>query len=171
MNWRFWHSRPTVGTLSAIFVSAAAGQPMVSVPSAHALAGAGLREDRYAGGAGFWHASDACQITVLTEQDLQRARRRAPQHATALLHGSHRRNLVVAGLTMQQLRDRRIRIGQVELQWRKPRPPCGYLDQVEGSGMCKALGRNSGACFTVRVGGTLEIGARVEILEPQPSAS
>ena len=48
----------------------------------------------------------------------------------------------------------------------KPRPPCGYLDQVASKGMGKALSHYSGICVHVVSGGRLAVGDTVTLLDP-----
>lgn len=161
-----WLRPPTAGRLQAIFVSFGAGQPMAAVDAVNAIADAGLEGDRYCKGDGFWRATDACQVTLITARELGRVDRRAGVAIRAgLAAGSHRRNLVVDGLSESQLRGRCFRVGSAVFRYNKPRPPCGYIDRVAGSGVCKALGRDSGACVDVVEGGLIAVGDRVELLD------
>ena len=160
-----WSQRATSGELQAIYVSSAAGEPMRSLLQTRAIANAGLEGDRYCSGSGFWRATDACQVTLMTTQQLRRASRRAdPTIRAALAAGSHRRNLLIDGLSEPQLRGQRFRLGSAVFRYSKPRPPCGYIDQVAGSGTGKALGRDSGACIEVIESGVIAVGDRVELL-------
>ncbi len=158
-------TRPATATLVGIFIATAAGRPMTSVPRAQAVAGAGLAGDRYGENAGFWKATDACQVTLITEQELDQTRTRDPDIKARLATGHHRRNLVIHGLNIKQLQGRRFRIGTAIFQCVKPRPPCGYLDQIEGAGMCKALGRNSGVCLRVIDSGSFAVGDTITLLD------
>ena len=158
-------SRPTNASLIGIFIAPAAGQTMRAVQSVHAVAGAGLQGDRYCEHTGFWKATDACQVTLITEYELNRARTHDLDLKAKLASGQHRRNLVIRGLTPKQLLGRRFRVGTATLVCIKPRPPCGYLDQVEGKGLCQALGRNSGLCVGVIDSGMVSVGDAVELLD------
>jgi len=161
----FRRTRTRAATLTAIFIAPAAGEPMRGVDAAEAQAGAGLRGDRYGESAGFWKATDACQVTLITTDDLKRAKRGQPADvAQRLDHGHHRRNLVVDGVTAKHLEGKRFRIGTAVFVYDKPRPPCGYLDQIEGAGLCRALGRDSGICIRVVGSGRVRIGDRLEIV-------
>jgi MOSC domain-containing protein YiiM len=136
-------------------------QPLNQV---RAIVDAGLEQDRYAGGRGFWRLTDGCQVTLIREEDLQRAERR---HGLELGAGQHRRNLVVAGIASGELRGGALRIGEALLVWHRVRPPCGYLDRVSGPGTAKALGRHAGHCFRVRKPGLIKLGDRVVLLPMQ----
>jgi MOSC domain-containing protein YiiM len=161
LSWLRRLRQGTRGRLEAIFITDAAGKPMRRVDSITAIAHQGLEGDRYGEAKGFWKATDACEVTLISEQDLKQAKRRG---AGRLEQGAHRRNLVISGLPAHALRDRDFRIGEAVFRYQKPRPPCGYLDRVEGAGMARALGRHSGICITVLQGGLISTGDRIEML-------
>lgn len=148
------------GVLVAIYIADAAGAPMRAVDQALALVDQGLVGDRYAEGRGFWRLTDGCQVTLIQAEDLRRAEQRDQRD---LSRGQHRRNLVVAGLTGQDLRHQCLQIGDALFDWHRVRPPCGYLDQVSGPGMAKALGRRAGHCLRVRAAGLIRVGDRVAL--------
>jgi MOSC domain-containing protein YiiM len=150
------------GRLESIFITDAAGEPMRRVDSITALEGQGLEGDRYGAGKGFWKATDACEVTLISEHDLQRAMRR--RGAGNLELGAHRRNLVISGLHTRRLEGREFRIGEAIFSYHKPRPPCGYLDRIEGAGLARALGRHSGVCLKVLQGGRITAGDRLELV-------
>jgi MOSC domain-containing protein YiiM len=105
---------------------------------------------------------EACQLTLITEQELAWAEGRAGR---PLRPGFHRRNLVVAGLMPKQLREQRLQIGEALFVWHRPRPPCGYLDRVSGAGMARALGKGSGCCLKVLASGLIRVGDPVLVLD------
>jgi MOSC domain-containing protein YiiM len=146
------------GVLVAIYLADAAGEAMRECDQALARADRGLTGDRYAEGRGFWRLTDGCQVTLIQAEDLEQAARR---HHLDLSQGQHRRNLVVAGLTGQDLRGQCLRVGDALLDWHRVRPPCGYLDRVSGPGTAKALGRKAGHCLRVRKTGLIRVGDRV----------
>jgi MOSC domain-containing protein YiiM len=162
----FLRPRRAAAVLRAIYIAPGAGTAMQSVNTVEAMANTGLRGDRYAVAKGYWQAIEACQVTLITEQDLRRAGRGRPAElAKRLNSGSHRRNLVVGGIRTRQLEGKIFRIGGAVFRYIKPRPPCGYLEKVEGAGLCKALGRHSGVCVQVVTGGTIAVGDTLEILD------
>ena len=153
---------PPQGRLEAIFVAPGAGAPMVSLESTQAIQGQGLKDDRYAQSQGFWKATDACQVTLISTFDLAQARRRgAPER---LEKGSHRRNLVISGLRIQDLKGHDFQIGEAVFRYQKPRPPCGYLDKIEGAGLARALGKHSGICIQVVQAGLIKRGDTLTLL-------
>ena len=124
--------------LKAIFVAPTAGESMKSVNTIEAIASRGLKGDRYSEDRGHWKSIDGCQVTLITEHDLEQAKKTEVEFRKELDNGSHRRNLVIAGLKTKHLEGKQFRIGTAVFRYDKPRPPCAYLDQISGKGMCRA---------------------------------
>ncbi len=166
-NWLFSiRHRRVSPTLKAIFVTTTAGEAMQFVVSVQALVEAGLQGDRYSEASGFWKATDACQVTLISEDDLNQAKHGRPAMLQDKLDkGNHRRNLVVGGIKTKQLQGKTFRIGQAVFRYHKPRPPCAYLEKIEGQGISRALGKHSGVCLYVIQGGTLSVGDTLEIIK------
>jgi len=165
LTWPFTPRR-SPAFLEAIYITATAGQPMQAIDSIDAITNTGLAGDRYAQDRGFWKSIEACQVTLISENDLQHAGKRLPDKLVkSLQHGGHRRNLLIRGMKTRQLQGKTFRIGTAIFEYHKPRPPCGYLEQITGKGIARALGNNSGICLRVITGGKLTVGDSVEILE------
>ena len=162
-SWlRRWRGEPLRGKLEAIYIAPEAGRDMQALEAVSALPGQGLEGDRYAQGRGHWRLTDACQVTLVTAEDLARAERKG---GIPFGNGEHRRNLVVSGIPLEAFRNRRVRIGEVWFQFHRPRPPCGYLERLYRPGAIKALGRGAGIGLRVVSGGTLRVGDPVEVLQ------
>ena len=113
---------------------------MQSVASIQAIADSGLQGDRYREGSGFWKATDACQVTLISEDDLSKAKQGRPDELQHKLdYGSHRRNLVITGIKTKDLQGKTFRIGEAIFRYHKPRPPCAYLEKIEGQGISRTL--------------------------------
>ena len=147
--------------LKAIFVTEQGGQPMQSLSAVNAIVDRGLEADRYCTDKGYWHRVEACQVTLISQHDLSIASR---DKTLNFDNGSHRRNLVIEGLKTKRLQGKTFRIGDAIFKYDKPRPPCGYLNTVEGKGMALALSYNSGVCLRVVQGGKLSVGDELYIM-------
>jgi MOSC domain-containing protein YiiM len=158
-RWFGGQSGPAV--LTAIFIAERAGLPMVRAQTAVAVMSRGLEGDRYYLKTGYWDPVEGCQVTLISEHDLERAGR---GHSLDFSQGSHRLNLVVNGLKTKRLEGKTFQIGEAIFAYDKPRPPCGYLNQIEGRGMAKALSYNSGVCLQVKQSGAFSVGDEVVIL-------
>ena len=147
--------------LTAIFLADNAGEPMKLINSVEAVIDKGLKGDRYYAKTGYWHPVESCQVTLITQHDLIQAKKGSNINFD---NGSHRRNLVIDGLKMNALRGKQFCIGEAIFQYEKPRPPCGYINKIEGKGMAKALSYNSGVCIRVIQSGCITIGDELEFL-------
>jgi uncharacterized protein YcbX len=164
-NWLFKRRHGEPPTLRAIYITTAAGGVMQSIEHTLAIAKTGLDGDRYSSASGFWKLTDACQVTLISEDDINMAKQgQADELKYKLDQGSHRRNLVVTGINTKELQGKTFRIGDAEFRYYKPRPPCGYLEKIEGKGLSRALGKHSGICLTVVSGGTISVGDRLIVI-------
>lgn len=156
-----WRKDELQGTLVDIFIAASAGEPMQRVESCQCVSGKGLAGDRYALGKGHWIKTDGCEVTLITEADVDRAARRSN---LSFADGEHRRNLVVRGIPLAAFNKRKLRIGQALFEFHRLRPPCGYLDRLVQRGAGKALGRGAGIGLRVLQDGEIRVGDPVEVL-------
>lgn len=162
INWQNIFSRKEkVVRLNAIYITENAGQAMQLVHSAEAVEAKGLIGDRYYNKTGYWDPVEGCQVTLISEHDLQKASRGT---GLEFNNGQHRRNLVVTGVKTKSLEGKKFQIGEAIFCYDKPRPPCGYLNKIEGRGMARALSYNSGACIRVVRSGQLSVGNALIIL-------
>jgi hypothetical protein len=148
--------------LEAIFIATRAGEPMRRVPEVEAVAGLGLRGDRYATGEGYYSLRDVCEVTLIEGEVLEAIE---IGHGIRVRHGEHRRNLVTRGLALRELKGRRVRVGDVLLEYDRPRPPCDYVQRLTEAGMTRALGQGPGIGMRVLESGILREGATIHVLD------
>ncbi|HYF34449.1 MAG TPA: MOSC domain-containing protein [Prosthecobacter sp.] len=147
--------------LEALFITPAASQPMRRVGEVRAIAGQGLEGDRYALGIGYYSGRYDCQVTLIEAEVLDQIE---AENGPAMRNGQHRRNLVTRGLRLRDLEGCRLRIGEVLLEWERPRPPCDYVQRLTEPGMTKALGKGAGIGMRVVAGGVLREGMGIEVV-------
>jgi len=128
---------------------------MRAVDSAEAVTGKGLAGDRYIG------ASGKRGITLIQAEHL-------PVIAALAGHESVapdvlRRNVVVAGIPLIALKDRRFRIGEVVVQGTGPCDPCSRMEAVMGEGGYNAMRGMGGICVRILAGGTIRCGDVVAV--------
>lgn len=133
---------------------------MLRMASVRAVAGEGIEDDRYRVAKGYWSRSkwDVCEITLIRAEDLEIIER-----ATGVLvtNGEHRRNIVTRGVDLGGLVGRRFTVGEAELEYARPRPPCRYIATLTEPGMTVALKGRSGICARIRGSGTIRKGDRI----------
>lgn len=150
------------GELAEIWIAEQAAAPMTS-RSCVEVGSEGLEGDRYSTGRGHWHPVEACRVTLICAEELDRSRRRASRlrEPARIAPGEHRRNLVVSGLGRSPHQGQ-LRIGDVRFVIVKPRPPCGWLNQVVGYNLAAALRQDSGVCLRALDTGTIRTGDPVD---------
>lgn len=151
----------TAANVEAIFIASAGGESMVRAEVAQALTGLGLEGDRYATGRGYYSPRDVCQVTLIESAALWRM---SDEFGVRLSDGEHRRNLVIRGVTEDQLRGRRFRLGRAIFEYDRHRPPCGYLARLTEPMMTRAMGIGPGFGARVLEGGLIRCGDAIEIL-------
>jgi MOSC domain-containing protein YiiM len=144
---------PRMGRVRWIGLRPARDVPMRAVDSAEAIAGKGLRGDRYGSGSG------KRGMTLIQAEHLPAIAALAGRDAVepALL----RRNLVVEGLPLIALKGRRFRIGDVVCEGTSPCDPCSRMEAALGPGGYNAMRGHGGLCVRVVEGGTLRVGDAV----------
>lgn len=157
----FGRSARQTATLSAIFTSPEAGADMQSIEAVQAVKDRGLLGDRYFKDTGHWHSIEACQVTLISDQDLQYMQKYGKAQVEA---GQHRRNLVVNGIKTEKLENRQFRIGDALFAWHKQRPPCAYIDTITEPGMSKTLGLHAGVCLHILESGLIRVGDPLTIV-------
>lgn len=155
---------PVSGHVEAIFLALVGGEPMLPIGEALAVAGRGLKGDRYGEGLGSF--GDDCQVTLIEAEHLEAIVAATGLH---LLAGEHRRNIVTRGVDHAALAGRIFRIGGAVLAYRELRPPCAYLTKLTEPGMSKALGTRAGICVDVIEGGMIRIGDALIAIGDAPS--
>lgn len=135
---------------------------MQKVEGIEAVAGCGLRGDRYMHDAGYWSGMDVCEVTLIEGEDLDQI---AAQTSLRVTNGEHRRNIVTRGVRLSELAGKQFAVGQAVFQYDRPRPPCAYLQSITQPGMMRALldGRG-GICARVVNSGLIRPGDEIEIL-------
>ena len=145
---------PRAGAVRWIGLRPARDVPMRAVEQAEAVAGRGLRGDRYGSGSG------KRGITLIQAEHLSAIA--ALAGLDQVLPETLRRNLVVFGLPVIALKGQRFRIGDVICEGTSPCDPCSRMETALGPGGYNAMRGHGGLCARILEGGTLRIGDAVE---------
>jgi MOSC domain-containing protein YiiM len=156
---------PQPGRLTWIGLRTAKRGPIEVVDRTEAVPGIGLVGDRRAATATRNLASKR-QVSLIQAEHL---------YVIADLLGRDpidpalvRRNLVVAGINLAALDDRRFRIGEVVLEGAGPCHPCSRMeeDAALGVGGYQAMRGHGGIVARILTAGTIAVGDEVELLPP-----
>ena len=151
---------PRAGTVAWIGVRPARGVEMQPVDAVEAQPGRGLVGDRYrvaTGGAG------KRGVTLIQAEHLPAIA--ALSGLGALPPTLFRRNVVVEGIPLVALKDRRFRVGEVLLEGTGPCDPCSRMEEALGPGGYNAMRGMGGICARIVEGGTLRRGDAVVAFE------
>lgn len=156
----------TDGRLVAIFVATAAGAPMEARDRIDALAGVGLRDDRYAtatgtySGSGTTFGTGARDVTLIEREAVDAVR--AEGSGVDVREDQTRRNLVTEGVALNHLVGREFRVGSVRMRGVRLAEPCVYLEQLTGlAGVRAALVHRGGLRAEILDDGELRVGDAV----------
>lgn len=145
-----------MGSIKHIFIAAARGEPMQAVQRAEAIAGVGLRGDRYAEAGN--RRSDDYQLTLIEIENIE-----AFVQASGLALAPHepRRNLVTQGIPLNALNGRRFRVGEVELEGLDLCEPCATFGQRTYLEAVRFFVHRGGLRCRVLRGGMIQVGDHV----------
>lgn len=149
------------GIVQEIFVTKEGSAAMERVDEVTTVEGGGIEGDRYCEGTGFWtQYGDVCQITLIQADHLDFIENELDVHVKS---GEHRRNVVVRGVDLEDLRGKRFRIGEAVLQYDRSRPPCKHVQDLTEPGMTRALKGRGGICARVVTAGLIRANDTLEV--------
>ncbi len=157
---------PQGGRLTTILVRPQRGGAAQAVEQTEVVAGLGLLGDHRCVGRSP-DPSSKRQVTLLQAEHLPvvAALLGRDELDPALL----RRNLVVAGINLASLRDRRFRIGDVVIEGSGWCHPCSQMEQALGPGGFQAMRGHGGITARLLTDGELRIGDPVTVAGADPS--
>lgn len=149
-------SMPQTGHVAWIGIRPGARQPLTSVETVEAVAGTGLRGDHYDKPGG------KRQLTLIQGEHLDAAASILSQseidpHLT-------RRNIVVRGINLQALKERRFSIGEVVIEATGDCVPCSRMEENLGAGGYNAMCGHGGITARIVSGGQISLGDPIKLL-------
>ena len=145
-----------VGVIEDIYLAREGGAPVERVEEVEAMIGCGLEGDRYCSGTGHWSRFERdCQVTFVEGEDLDLI---GLETKVRVGNGEHRRNIVTRGVSLEDLRGRRFRIGEAVFGHGRPCSVCRHVERLTEPGMTQALKGRGGMCARVLRGGRLRSG-------------
>ena len=153
---RLMATLPRAGKVEWIGLRPARDEAMIATGTVQAIAGAGLVGDRYKSGSG------KRGITLIQAEHLPAiaALAQRPDLTPALL----RRNVVVSGIPLIALKQRRFRIGTAVFVGTEECDPCSRMEDALGPGGYNAMRGHGGLCARIVEGGTFGLGDALEAL-------
>jgi MOSC domain-containing protein YiiM len=152
------------GKLLAIAIARQAKGAMENVESIEAVAGEGLRGDRYGAGIGAaqfkGRRKPENEVTLIASEAIEAAN---DEFNYTIDHLQTRRNLLTEGLPLNDLVGKTFRVGDVLLKGLELCEPCGYLESRTFRGIKAALKHRGGLRCCVMEGGEIRVGDAIQI--------
>jgi MOSC domain-containing protein YiiM len=142
------------GRVTRIFIAAEESGPIQEVAEVEAVAGKGLRGDRYFDDGHDGH-DPAREVTLFAAEGLEAGRAESGLDIGA---EDMRRNLMTEGVQLADLLGRRFSAGEVVFEGLENNPPCAHLQQLAGKPLLKPMIENGGIRARIVIGGTIRAG-------------
>ena len=147
---------PRTGKVEWIGIRPERRAPLASVTQVEAIAGYGLAGDHYAS-----KSNGKRQVTLIQAEHLEAVAQILGK--SEVLADAVRRNLVISGINLYALHDRKFRIGTILLEGSGPCDPCSRMEEVLGIGGYNAMRGHGGITAHILEGGIFRVG---ESLQP-----
>lgn len=148
---------PQIGRLKWIGLAAEARGAITSVDSAEVRVDTGI--------VGEHHSSSGKpskrQVTLIQQEHLPVVA--ALTGRDAVTPDRLRRNLVVSGINLIALKEKKFRVGEVLLEGTGPCAPCSLMEHNLGPGGYNAMRGHGGITAVVLEGGTIRVGDAVQV--------
>ncbi len=152
---------PRAGKVEWIGIRLERRAPLAPLDQVEAVAGYGLAGDHYAS-----KNNGKRQVTLIQAEHLE---------AVAKLLGKPevrpewvRRNILVSGINLYALRDRRFRIGDTVLEGAGICDPCSRMEEALGAGGYNAMRGHGGIIARIVDGGMIRLGDPVQPADGRP---
>ncbi len=159
------------GTVERVFIAPDAEVEMDERETVEALAGSGLRGDRYCseietGTFVRWDPDEerpsGYDLTLIEREAIEAIEREAE---IELDPGEHRRNIETSGVALNHLVGDRFRVGETVCRGVRLCEPCDHLEGLTGDGVRKALVHRGGLRADIVEGGDIGPGDEIVRLE------
>ncbi|MGW0324667.1 MOSC domain-containing protein [Nocardia sp. NPDC003183] len=149
-----------IGIVKGIYTAEIAGAEMISHESALLVPDRGIDGDRYATGRGHYshRPHPDRQVTIIEQEVLDAIE---IETGIRLLPEESRRNVVTAGVRLNQLLGTEFWLGNCLLFAGRENTPCAYLEQLIGLPVMPALMGRSGINCRILTGGVAYVGDTV----------
>jgi MOSC domain-containing protein YiiM len=144
------------GRVEAIYVTETSGALPEPIESVEAVAGGGLRGNRY-----FFADGDAPPgraITLIAAEALEAFE---AETGIPLTGAESRRNVLVRGIDVNGLVGKRFRVGEIECEGVELCEPCTHLEGMTRTGVVKGMVHRAGLNADVLTGGEIAVGDAV----------
>lgn len=149
----------------ALVIGPKARVPLTDVVSVIAVAGKGLRGDRYYMGKGSFNAPQfdpsVREVTLIAIEAIDICNKKLDSELNVI---DFRRNIVTQGMNLEQLKGKRFQIGSAVFRYVRSAPPCRYLSRLLGEDMMLGLRGIGGIRAVIEKSGQIDVGDEIHVL-------
>jgi MOSC domain-containing protein YiiM len=148
------------GAVAGVFIAPGGGETMLPVQEIEAVAGRGLKGDRYFLRRGTYSATPGTgrEVTLIESEAVDALAR---ENGINIQAGQARRNIVTRGVALNHLVDREFMVGKAVLRGMRLCEPCGHLASLTKRGIVKGLTHRGGLRAEIVRGGEIAVGDAV----------
>jgi hypothetical protein len=148
-----------IGTVERIHVASGTGGDPEPQEAVEAVAGRGLRGDRYFDGDGVYNEQADLEPSDVTLVEAEALAAAADEFDVDLTAGAHRRNVTTRGVALADLVGERFRVGEAVIEGTGRCEPCGYMaDLADEADAATALDGRGGLDARIVESGTIAVG-------------
>jgi len=148
---------PQVGMVIWIGIRPERRFPLQSVKKVLAKEGAGLEGDHFAG-----RAQSKRQVTLISAEHIEAVA--SMLHREKIDPGLLRRNIVVKGINLLALKEKKFKVGEAILEMSGLCHPCSRMEKNLGAGGYNAMRGHGGITAKIIGGGIIRVGDEVKVL-------
>ncbi len=152
-------------TISEILISESPESPMVSVAEAQAIAGRGIKGDRYYNDRGTFSPKSRRADFELTMIEKEKVDAFALSSELPFTAKDARRNLVTEGIELNELVGKEFHIGESRLMAIRLCEPCGYLAKISYPETLKGLIHKGGLRVQILESGKIQVGDSIRVVK------
>ena len=147
------------GAVEANHVAPGTGGDPEPREAVEAVAGRGLKGDRYYRGEGLYNERDDLEPSDVTLIEAEALEAAAADYDVELEPGAHRRNVTTRGVALNHLVGERFRVGEAVLEGLALCEPCGYMESLaDAPDAATALEHRGGLDARIVDSGTIRVG-------------
>ncbi|GER88718.1 molybdenum cofactor sulfurase [Dictyobacter vulcani] len=145
------------GEVVALYIAAAADEPMQQVDEADLVAGCGIVGDRYYAKNGTHSGSDeeSYEVTFIESEAFESVE---AENKLSIAYADMRRNIVTRGFSLNHLVNREFRIGDTLFRGIALREPCPHLMERTNHKVVVGFIHRAGLGARIIAGGTIRVG-------------
>ncbi|WP_345948041.1 MOSC domain-containing protein [Mucilaginibacter sp. PAMB04274] len=154
------NTMPQQGMVTWIGIRPKRKAPLLSLNEVDAITLKGLAGDHFSGS-----PTSKRQLTLIQQEHLDLIA--SVMQKPDLTPGDLRRNIVVKGINLHALKDRKFWIGSVLLEYTGECHPCSRMEETLGPGGYNAVRGHGGITARIVQGGAITVGDKVRVAESE----